>query len=598
MRCNYKLIAQNPDTNNIKAQILRNRGIEDVTGYLNLGTHVLHDPELLGKPQLDKLWLAIEDAFITGNKVFILVDTDCDGYCSGAMMYGYLTKYLELENVHYILNKNKNHGLRPEIVEQLKAEADHDLRGILIIPDAGTNDVEQCKELQQWYDIYVIDHHPAEKDDDGNDIENPYAVVINPQTCDYPNKNLCGAAVVYKVLQYFDGKYGRTWANTYLDLMAVAMVADIMDLRNPESRFLTTRGLMNIENKLLKAVIEKNSYSISNTNNPNAIDIAFYVSPTLNACIRTGSAEEKDNLFRAFLEDDRGQTFKYKPRKSEKNPNPVEIDEDFYVHVVRVSINLKSSKQDKVCERELGSIVDFLEARKDTKLVVLRKDNFDYELIGVLANKVANTIQKPTIIVKRFEETPEGVLYKGSARNFKNSYVENFKESVLESGLVINAAGHANAFGIEVYGHNVNALIDWFEEKFADQDSTKTFYVDFIFDGGVPYSVCRDVHEMRALFSNFVEAPFVASTNIEVRAGDIHVLAAKNGNLRFEFTVDDVKYVKFKLPNDDQLLELLDYVSEDEIITFNVVGKPNMGYYSGHATPQVIIDDYDCEVLS
>lgn len=582
---------------NIKAQILRNRGIEDVNGYLNLGTHNLHDPKLLGESELHEFWLSVEDASISGRKVFVLVDTDCDGYCSAAMMYNYLKRYLEIENIEYILNKNKRHGLHEDVVKRLKSEELSDQKGLLIIPDAGTNDVAQCKELMEIYDIFIVDHHPVEVDENGNEIDNPHAVVINPQASDYPNKNICGAAVVYKTLQYFDSKYGQSWANTFLDLMGVAMVADVMDLRDLESRFLTTRGLMNIENKLLKAIIERNSYSISNTNNPNAIDIAFYVSPILNACIRTGSEEEKDNLFRAFLEDDRGQTFKYKPRKSAKNPDPVEIDEDFYVHVARISSNLKSSKQDKPCQKELDTIVDFLDARKDTKLVVLRKDNFDYELIGVLANKVANTIMKPTIILKRFEETENGVIYKGSARNFKNSYVENFRQVVVDSGLAIKASGHSSAFGVEIYGQNVNALIDYFEEQFKETNSAKTFHVDYIFDGYVPYAMAREVYEMRALFSNFVEAPFVAATNVKVPRSDIQVLASQNGNLRFEFVINDVKYVKFKLPSDDEMLMLLDEASGEDIITMNMVGKPDMGFYGGHATPQFIIEDYDCEVL-
>ena len=234
MKSSYKLISQNPDMRNIKAQILRNRGIEDVNGYLTLGTHVLHDPKWLGEQELEEFWLAVEDASISGRKVFILVDTDCDGYCSAAMMYGYLKRYLEIENIQYILNKNKKHGLCPEVVKQLKSEELGDMRGLLIIPDAGTNDIHQCKELMGMYDIYVIDHHPAEEwfEYEGKNVVNPYAVIINPQTSEYPNKNLCGAAVVYKVLQYLDEKYGHTWANAFLDLLAVAMIADVMDLRN------------------------------------------------------------------------------------------------------------------------------------------------------------------------------------------------------------------------------------------------------------------------------------------------------------------------------------------------------------------------------
>ena len=73
MACNYKLISPNPDTRNIKAQILQHRGIVDVNGYLNLGTHVLHAPELLGKENLERIFELIDEASMDEKNVFILV---------------------------------------------------------------------------------------------------------------------------------------------------------------------------------------------------------------------------------------------------------------------------------------------------------------------------------------------------------------------------------------------------------------------------------------------------------------------------------------------------------------------------------------------
>ena len=233
MKCNVKLISENPDMKNIKHQILRNRGIEDVHSYLNLGNHCLHSYDLLGREKLEKVYELIDEASMDEKDVFILVDSDVDGHCSGAMMYRYLSDFLEMKNVKYILNKDKKHGLQPEIVDRLLFERKEE-KSLLIIPDAGTSDTVLCQKLYEWFDIIVIDHHPAEEGVD----ENVYATVINPQICDYPNKHLCGTAVVYKVLQFLDDQYNSSAANENLDLVGVAMVADVMDLRDTESRFL------------------------------------------------------------------------------------------------------------------------------------------------------------------------------------------------------------------------------------------------------------------------------------------------------------------------------------------------------------------------
>lgn len=592
MRFNLKLINENPDTQNIKHQILRNRGIEDVEAYLNLGNHCLHDYRLLGEEKLAKIYELIDEASMDDKKVFILVDSDVDGYSSGAMMFKYLVDFIGMKNVKYILNRDKKHGIQPEIVDALLFERSEE-KGLLIIPDAGTNDTAHCKTLSEWYDIIVIDHHPSEDDIE----ENIYATIINPQICDYPNKNICGAATVYKVLQYLDEQYNATEANECLDLVAIAMIADVMDLRNVESRYLTTRGLMNIDNKLIRACIEKNSYSISNTASPNALDAAFYISPMLNACIRTGSAEEQDNLFRAFCEKDLGQTFPYKPRKSAKNPEPVEIDEDFYTHVVRICYNLKLSKQDKVCDKECGIAIDELSKKKESKLAVFNRTGMDLGLIGVLANKVANTIDKPTLVLRRDREEDGKVVYKGSARNFKNSYVLDFKQDLLDSGLVLFAAGHSNAFGLEIYGENVIKLQRWFDEKYENVDASKTFYVDYLLYGSVPFYIVREINEMKSLFSNFVETPFVGCQNVQVSSGDVQILESQNGNKRFSFKVDDVEFIKFKLDEDDEMIRAVQNSFGDEVFNISLVGKVSVSMYGGKATPQMIIEAYDIEVV-
>ena len=584
MKSNIKLINENSDLDNVKKTILTNRGIENIEEYITLGTKNLHDFRLLGEDVLKKAYELFHWAVSFETPIFILVDTDTDGYCSASMLYSYITKDIGYKNVEYILNHGKNHGLTQETVSYLLEKP----RGLLFIPDAGSNDIEFCKGISVKHDIVILDHHDQ-------DVENTYAIVINPKTSDYPNKNLCGAAVVYKFLQYVDDEYFEIWSNQYLDLVAVAMVADVMDLRELESRFLVTRGLMNVENRFLKAIIEKNSFNISSSDCPNATDVAFYVSPVINACIRIGSNEEHDLLFRAFIEDDRGETFKYKPRKSKNNPEPVEIDEDYYSYVARNCLNLKG-KQDRMCEKESSRIVSHV-SNDNNKIVILNESDFIPELLGVLANKITNQIKKPVILLKNANDAERPNLFSGSARNYKNSYVYDLREDVSSSGLVVKAAGHSSAFGVEMLGQNVSKLKAYFNTLYENIDTARTYYVDYWLDGEVPFSLIQNINEMKALFSNFVEEPYVACDNIEIAMENIEIKTSTSGNKWFTFNKGNIEYVKFKLPEDDQVLELIDNLFDTDILVFNVVGKTKVNMFGGKITPQFIIDDYDVKVI-
>ena len=589
MEATIKLINEEQDLTNVKQFILKNRGIEDVNAYLNLGTQNQYSYNLFGEDNINEALEKVDYAIRNKRKIFILVDTDVDGYSSASMMYMYLRDVLKFDNLEYVLNKGKQHGLSIEIVDYLLTFAGFE-KNLLIIPDAGTNDSNFCEELNTFFEIVVLDHHQKEKD-------NVYATIVNPQTSDYPNKSLCGAAVVYKFLQALDEFYFENGANRYLDLMAVAMIADIMDLRSLESRFLVTRGLMNVEHKFIKACIEKNSYSISNTSVPNAIDIAFYVSPMINSCIRVGTEEEHDLLFKAFIQE-QGLTFKYKQRKTAKNPNPQEIDETLFAHMARICSNCKA-KQDRKCDKAQEMIVEDVNAHPNwlqEKVLILNGEELDSELTGLLANKLASQFQMPTLIVKEIELQDDSLLV-GSGRNYKNSFVYDFKKDIVDSGCAKMVGGHTSAFGVQIYKSKVTQLLDYFLDKYKDVTTKRSYFVDYWLEEEVPFTLIREIHEMRSLFSNFVEQPYIAVNNVCVDASEVNIETSQNGNKRFSFLFNNVEYVKFKLAENDLLLNTVDDLFGEETICFNMVGKTNVNSYGGKFTPQFIIEDYDLEVL-
>ena len=180
-----------------------------------------------------------------------------------------------------MLFRSKAHGLSDDVVIPKDIQ-------LLIIPDAGTNDNERCKELSgSGIDILILDHHEKEEN-------NPYALIVNNQMSnDYSNKNLCGAGVVYRFLQALDEENWNEFADDYLDLCALANISDVMDMRSFETRYLTDMGLLNIQNKCFKALIDAQDYSMSGKINVH--NVQWYITPILNGMIRIGSPEEKED---------------------------------------------------------------------------------------------------------------------------------------------------------------------------------------------------------------------------------------------------------------------------------------------------------------
>lgn len=246
---NYELIKDSlNDISNPIETVLKNRGITDWKQYMKLNDDCIYPYSMLSNmgQAIEYMKKHIENK----NRIHIIVDSDVDGYTSGSMMYRYLKLVDPKLDITYSLHTAKQHGLSYDI------EIPEDCN-LLIVPDAGSNDVEQCKKLKEkGIDIIILDHHICDK-------ENKYAIVVNNQLGDYPNKNLCGAGVVYKFLQALDDELWESYADNMLDMVALANISDVMDMREYETRHLVDKGLNKIRSKLFKALIDKQSYSMN-----------------------------------------------------------------------------------------------------------------------------------------------------------------------------------------------------------------------------------------------------------------------------------------------------------------------------------------------
>ena len=567
------------DTSNVVMEVLKNRGVCDCNEYLNLTDKVVLPYSYLNN--MDEAVDLFINHFERKSKIGVLVDEDVDGFCSASEMYLYIKRLDSDYPVKYIMHqRTKAHGLSDDI------ELPDDIE-LLIIPDAGTNDVEQCKKLNEnGIDILILDHHESEKD-------NPFALIVNNQMSErYDNKSLCGAGVVYKFLKALDDRLWNEYADDFLDLFALGNISDVMDMRSYETRYLTDLGLKNIQNKFLKALIKAQEYSMNDI--VNIHNIQWYITPVINAIIRIGSIEEKELVFRSFIEED--EFFEYKKRATKNNPAQT-IQESIYDRAARFCKNSKQ-RQDKLRDKGLEKLSNqakkFCKNSDETKILLVDATDVLHEgLTGVVAIKMAENFNKPVILLKRHRNERGEEVYGGSARNMNNSPIVNLKD-VINSTNVIKGQGHANAFGI------VDLPIDKKEEAtrilndiLKDVEYDATYLVDYIFD---IYEVDVNTIMQLSVFDNIIcqgiEEPKIAVENIKLSRSEFEIFGKKEDTI--SFTYNGIKYVQFKCKEGNQLYDFLQNAWDDnETVTFNIVGKPSINEYNGIRTPQVIILDND-----
>ena len=576
---NYRLIKNSlNDIDNPKQTILLNRGIENWKQYLNLNEDCTHDFNLLDN--IDKAVSCFINHIEKKSRIHIIVDSDVDGYTSASMVYRYIKNLGEDINVTYSLHTKKQHGISEDV------EIPNDCE-LLIIPDAGSNDVEQCKKLvKKGIDIIILDHHICDKTND-------FAIVVNNQMCDYPNKNFCGAGIVYKFLKAVDEELWEDYADKMLDIVALGNISDVMDMRECETRYYVDFGLTKIRSKLFKALIEKQSYSMKDI--VNITSVQFYVTPILNAMIRVGGAEDKDLLFRAFIETD--EVFKYKKRGEVE-----ETDEDIYTRAARLCYNAKN-RQGKDVQKGVDAIDEVIKEKeiyKDKVMFINVSDILGETLTGLVAIKIAEKYNRPCLLLRRQKAREDGSLYYGgSCRNFDNSPIESLKDFLDSTGTFEFVQGHDNAAGISIPRENVAKSIELCNERLVDVDFQKCFNVDFdIESDDLSVAFIKAIDEMKDIFGQGIKEPLVHIKNIPVNSEDTSIMG-KNLNSWKVIIGDGYAFVNFNVDVDkDPLLVRRNNATDEELDNgvllgeMDIVGTVSINNYNGILTPQIIVKDY------
>lgn len=567
----YQLLASRIPPRELSAveQVLFNRGIdpENVEHYLNTTDEDILNPQMI--MNIAEGARVLVKHIAQGDKVLIQIDSDCDGYTSAAALINYLNRLFPgfvQSNIYYRIHTGKQHGILLETIPD-------DVK-LVIAPDSSSNDYDEHQQLKsKGVDVLVIDHHEADKISEN-------AVIINNQLCDYPTKSLSGVGMVYKFCSYMDELLNVDYADDYLDLVALGMVADMMDLRDFETRHLITRGLENIRNPYFKGMVDKQAYSLKGEITP--IGVAFYIAPYVNATIRMGTQEEKLMLFESML-DYRGYELVPSTKRGCRGQQETRVEQ-----ACRNCTNIKN-RQTKARDAALENIERIIKEKNllENKILVVKLDTFaaDRNLTGLIANQLMAKYQRPVLLLNK---TADG--WEGSGRGYDKSRFDNLREFLKESDLVMYAEGHANALGVGITDEAFKTFIEYSNRELAEFDFTPCYKVDFIFNGAdFRGTDIVEIAELKSLWGQGVDEPYVAIEHINVYAGNV-VLMSPDKSPTLKITLPNgTSLIKFKSSQE----EYEKLRSETGYITINIVGKCERNVWNGTVTPQIIIEDYE-----
>lgn len=549
--------------------LLLSRGIKDLENFKNPTYNDIESWDKLSN--IERAVAIFREIVDTKEKVNIgtIIDCDADGLTSASILINYLKKNFPQIIITGYFHEHKQHGL--EDVWEAMIEKDYDL---VIIADASSNDGQFIKEFN--CPVIVLDHHELEPD---SEIP-PNMTLINNQTSPvYENKALSGAGIAWQFCRALDDHYGFTDADSYLDLCAVGVCGDVMDGREIENQAIWKLGFSNIKNYGLQKFIEAQSYSMGGKINPTTV--AFYIVPLINATIRVGSMPEKTRLFQAFVN---GHELVPSNKRGEKGLMTEVINE-----AIREATNNRS-KQNKILDSAMDSLeikiskYDLLEHK--ILFVRLEDEVFPSELNGLLAMRLSQKYQRPTIVARLNDEGYD----RGSARGLANCALADFKTYLEQTALFEYTAGHNNSFGLSLPDKNLAQLMKIADADLAGYDFSNNVYEVNFERPAVAYdlnNLITEIAQNEAIWSTNNKEPLIYITDLNFNSRDVQIMGTRKDTLKIE--KNGIAFMKF------HATDLINEIQELGEIKMNLVGRANLNSWMGKITPQIFIENYEIE---
>tara|TARA_Y100001970_G_scaffold284154_1_gene400899 strand:+ start:2504 stop:4267 length:1764 start_codon:yes stop_codon:yes gene_type:complete len=491
---------------------------EDIDFFLNpsINNYIPDPGQLKG---MDIAIKRVTEAILKSQKIGIIADYDVDGSTSASILFKFL-KHYNTSIVLRIPNRLED-GYGPNINlmrEMLSKSVD-----LLFTLDCGTtaNNIIDNSEFKKM-DIVVIDHHLSE-------FELPKVhSIINPNRFDDESdfKQMAAVGVTFlflmalrKELREHDTiKQKEPNLLSYLDLVALGTVCDVVDLQK-YNRLFVMKGLELIHQRHHKGISKLIDNSKLNSS-PSSQDLGFIVGPQINAASRIDDSSLASKLLIT---------------------NDVE-----QIETISRKLFLLNEKR-KLIERQiLEEATKQAITQKDSKYILVYGENWHQGVLGIVASKLLDQLNKPVIVISFLNNN--GV---GSARSIQGIDLGNIILNAKQNKIILEGGGHAMAAGLKIDYKNLNSFKKFLEESFEKFEKN-------LFEKIINYDLIISVNDINHMLLSSLEKlqPF------------------GKGNPEPHFIVSDLKIDSIKIIKDKHILIFFENDLGEKIkgICFNSVG--------------------------
>ena len=543
------------------ARLIRNRDIQDmkeIRSYL-YGT-LAEIPSPWKMKDMERAVQILQKKITQKKKIRIIGDYDIDGVTATCILLKGL-KRLNANVDTYIPDRVKDgYGMHEQLIDKALEDG---IDTILTCDNgiAAAAEIEYAKK--EGLTVIVTDHHdiPFRDTEDGRIWIIPKAdAVVNPKQndCLYPNKNICGAVVAWKLIWALYERLGidsdEIW--DFLELAAIATVGDVMDLQG-ENRIIVKEGLKKLSSTSfegLKALICVNNLEGAEIT---AYHVGFVIGPCINASGRLDTAARSLELLLADNMED-----------------AMKLADDLYdLNQSRKAMTEQGKEQaiQSIEENNLG---------KDRVLVVYLPDCHE-SLAGIIAGRIREAYNKPVFVLTK---GADGV--KGSGRSIEAYSM--YEELVKCSDLLTQFGGHPMAAGLSMEEKNVELFRRRLNDNctLTEQDLIPQIMIDVPMP--ISYLSKKLTEQLKVLepFGKGNSKPLFAQKNL--RAVGIRVFG-RNRNVAKMLLIDE-NGIKMDAVYFGEAQEFVDFVQAHD--TISVTSYPAINVFQGRENLQVVIKNY------
>ena len=493
----------------------------------------------------------------SNSTIVIVQDADLDGICSTVILYQYLSNLNPNWNIRILIHKGKERGLSDEDIMNDIILLHPDL---VFVPDAGTNDKIQAEELcKADIGLVVIDHHnydtPIEK-----------GILINNQNPNYKvQRDGSGTLVTHKFLQAMDTEFNLNWSSFCIDLVALSLISDSMNMNNMENRTYYHYGLETIDcvqNEFLRQCMFKFIGDKEYTQR----DIAFKIVPKFNSIVRSKDQILKQRLIYAFLGQDNIE--EVLDLCAEAHKNQIE------------TVN-------NIIEANIGKIKEIT----DNNLIILSCDDMPRSYSGLIAGKVMNICDnKPTIVGKIIDGE-----FIGSLRS-----PIPLQEDLDKNELIEWCHGHAESAGICIKETNIDNIVEYYNGLNLSYSPQIDVLQSYSINNIPNYLFNEFGANMDVIWGKGLEQPKFHIT-LEYNPIDFTIMGKSKTTLKLKqngidimwFFTDKKKKEKLKIGYINESGDFIENPFVDTIYKLEIIGTLGINVWNNRTTNQIIVEDFE-----